>query len=155
MNEASLTYWNEFWGSSQKPSSVSAWQFGAEPDKLASLVIAGKKRATCSCKLLYDLENEPLPKEGDYSIILDSEDQPVAIIRTTEVEILPMNEVTEDFAISEGEGSYEEWWDIHVKFFTSELKEKGLSFSDEILLVCERFELIDCNEKGKTLAGSL
>ncbi|WP_144462513.1 ASCH domain-containing protein [Siminovitchia fortis] len=155
MNEASLTYWNEYWGSAKKPSSVSAWQFGDDADKLAGLVIAGKKRATCSCRLLYDLENEPLPKVDDHSVILDSEDQPVAIIRTAEVEVVPMNEVTEDFAVSEGEGSYEEWWDTHVRFFTNELNEKGLTFSEDLLLVCERFELIDSNERGKALAKSL
>lgn len=155
MNEASLKYWEEYWGNAKKPSSVSAWQFGSDPDGLARLVIAGKKRATCSCRILYDLENEPLPKEDDYSIILDSNDQPVAIIRTSEVKILPMNEVTEDFAIAEGEGSYEEWWNIHVRFFTDELAEKGLPFSDDILLVCERLELVDFNERGKALVEKI
>ncbi len=45
-----------------------------------------------------------LPSVGDYSIILSSEDVPLAIIQTVKVEVLPMNEVSEEFAIAEGEG---------------------------------------------------
>jgi len=145
MNQASKKYWNQYWKNETPPTNVTAWQFGASPNKLAQLVIDGIKTATCSSYVLYDLENEPVPKVGDYSIILNSEDNPVAIIRTSEVTITPMNEVTEEFAIAEGEGdrTYQYWWDVHEFFFRDELKQVGLEFSEDMLLVCERFELID------------
>ncbi|MNX07843.1 ASCH domain protein [compost metagenome] len=106
MNEASQRYWDEFWRSQglDKPRKVSAWQFGANPDHLAQLVIQGEKSATCSGLVFYEIDNEPLPCVGDYSIILDSKDEPLAIIRTSEMTIMPMNEVPEEFAIAEGEG---------------------------------------------------
>ena len=63
------------------------------------------------------------PTTMNTSIILNSEEQPVAIIKTVEVSLVPMNEVTEEFAIAEGEGSYEDWKSVHVRFFTSELQE--------------------------------
>ena len=90
--------------SKEKPTSVSAWKFGADPDHLAQLVIDGVKTATCSGLIFYEIENEPLPSVGDYSIILSSKDVPLAIIETTEVKTIPMNEVPEDFAVAEGEG---------------------------------------------------
>lgn len=95
--------------------------------------------------LLYELEKEPLPKVDDFSVVLNSKEEPVCIIRTTEVKIMPMNEVPVDFAYAEGEGdrSYNHWRTVHVEFFTNELKEVGMEFSEEMLLVCERFELID------------
>lgn len=52
----------------------------------------------------YELEHESLPTTIDYSIILNSNDEPVAIIKTIEVTVTPMNEVSEEFAIAEGEG---------------------------------------------------
>lgn len=145
MNQAALKYWNEYWGTQEKPKSVSAWQFGATPDYLAQLVVDGIKTATCSGHLFYELENEPLPTTEDYSVILNSKDQPVAIIKTIEVTLTPMNEVTEAFAIAEGEGdrTYQYWWDAHEEFFRGELSTIGREFTEDLLLVCERFELID------------
>lgn len=144
MNQAAKQYWNNFWQDKTKPEAVSAWQFGAEADTLAALVIAGTKTATCSAYELYALENEAIPQVDEYSIILNSKDQPVAIIKTTEVTITPMNEVSEEFAIAEGEGdrTYEYWWNVHVDFFEKELEAVGREFSEDMLLVCERFELV-------------
>lgn len=149
MNPLAQTYWDTYWGNNEKPKSVTAWQFGDSPDYLAKLVIDGVKTATCSGHIFYELENEPLPTTNDYSIVLNSQDEPVAIIKTIEVTVTPMNEVTEEFAIAEGEGdlTYNYWRDTHIQFFTKELHELGLGFSEDILLVCERFELIDIKIK--------
>lgn len=143
MNQAAEKYWKEYWNSKEKPTSVSAWQFGDDPDHLAQLVIDGVKTATCSGLVFYEIEDEPLPAVGDYGIVLNSRDEPVAIIQTIDVQVMPMNEVSEDFAIAEGDGTYRNWWDIHERFFTEELKNHGLEFSAEMPLVCERFRLVD------------
>ncbi|MDQ0484062.1 ASCH domain-containing protein [Guptibacillus hwajinpoensis] len=145
MNEAAQKYWDHYWKDREKPPSVTAWQFGDDPDQLAKLVMKGIKTATCSAHIFYELDQEPLPTTQDYSIILNSQNEPVAIIKTVEVSTLPMNEVSGEFAAAEGEGdrSYEYWWNVHEAFFTSELKEVGREFSEDLLVVCERFELID------------
>ncbi|WP_018664712.1 ASCH domain-containing protein [Heyndrickxia acidiproducens] len=151
MNEASQIYWDEFWKSQshEKPKSVSAWQFGANPDHLAQLVIEGVKSATCSALIFYEIENEPLPSVEDYSIILNSKDEPLAIIKTVDVKIMPMYKVPEEFAIAEGEGdrTYQYWKEVHEKFFTKELSDLGLEYSEDIMLVCERFKLVDVKNK--------
>lgn len=145
MNEQAQYYWDHFWAGKEKPQSVSAWRFGADPDALVQLVKEGTKSATCSGHVFYELENAPLPKVDDYSVVLNSKDEPVCIIRTSEVTITPMNEVSEEFAHAEGEGdrSYDYWKKVHVTFFTDALSEVGMEFSEDMLLVCERFELID------------
>ncbi|MBS4206852.1 ASCH domain-containing protein [Bacillus sp. FJAT-50079] len=147
MNDASQIYWEEFWQAQgqEKPKSVSAWQFGVNPDNLAQLVIDGIKSATCSGLIFYEIENVPLPSIEDYSIILNSKDEPLAMIKTVDVKIMPMNEVPEEFAFAEGEGdrTYQYWKEAHEKFFTDELSRHGLTFSDDMILVCERFTLVD------------
>jgi len=56
-----------------------------------------------------------------------------------------MNEVSAEFAALEGEGdlSYDYWWKGHKTFFTAELAEYGKEFSDNMLVVCEWFEVVD------------
>lgn len=149
MNQAAKNYWNQYWGDQDQPASVSAWQFGDDADYLAQLVIDGVKTATCSGLVFYEIEDEPLPAAGDYSIVLNSRDEPVAIIQTIDVQVTPMNEVPEDFVIAEGEGdrTYQYWRDAHERFFTEEMKSHGLEFSADMPLVCERFRLVDAKDK--------
>lgn len=147
MNEAAQTYWDEYWSGEEEPVFVTSGMFGDAPNELAQLVIDGVKTATCSGYVFYGLENRSLPTTDDYFIILNNEEEPVAIIKTVEVSLIPMNEVLEEFAIAEGDGSYENWKSIHERFFKSELQKIGLEFSKDMLLVCERFKLIDVKEK--------
>lgn len=154
MNEATRTYWNELWQGKEKPVSVSAWSFGQDPDGLAQLVIDGIKTATCSGYVFYERDNERLPAINDYNIILDSHHEPVVTTRTTDVQMIPMNEVPETFAVAEGEGdrTYRYWWQVHEQFFREELQAYQLTFSEDMLLVCERFEVVDIKQSlvGRT-----
>jgi Uncharacterized protein conserved in bacteria len=80
-------YWKEFINEypKYKEKSYTAWQFGADPDELAELVISGKKTLTCSSLKEYELENESLPKAGELSIVLGADDTPKCIIECTKV----------------------------------------------------------------------
>ena len=51
---------------------IDAWAFGVEADYLAELVLMGQKTATSSAFDLYAVGDEPLPKENEMSVILDS-----------------------------------------------------------------------------------
>lgn len=140
MNEIDQ-FWQEFCRKNNltNVSYKEAFQFGASPGWLASLVVEGKKTATTSGYVFYELENEELPKKGDYSIVLDESNQPVAVNQVQSVDVLPMNEVSEEFALAEGEGDYNFWWHAHEEFFTNELKPYGKTFSPDLIVVCERF----------------
>lgn len=119
-----------------------AFQFGEKADWLASLVIEGIKTATCSSYPLYEIEGEALPAVGDYQIVLNSQNDPVAIIKSYSIEICPFKEVPVDFALAEGEGKYEDWKQAHISFFTGILDEYNMPFSEDMLVVCDRFEKV-------------
>ena len=75
----------ELWEKSGFTGTYEAWSFGEAPDKLADLVLQGIKTATCSAYDLYLIDNEPLPKTGDFNVILNSNDEAVCIIKTLKV----------------------------------------------------------------------
>ena len=137
-------FWDDFCIANHKEDIAykDAFQFGASADWLADLVMEGKKTATTSGYVFYEFENEAIPQAGEYYIILNGRDESVAVIRIQSVEVMPMNEVTEDFALAEGKGDYEYWWGAHEAFFTEGLKAYGKEFSPEMLVVCERFETV-------------
>ena len=133
----------EMWKSSGLSGEYGAWAFGDDADKLAELVKNGTKTATCSAYDLYEAENESLPQVGEYSVILDSRDEAVCIIRTTKVYVEAFDQVTPGHAFKEGEGdrSLEYWRKVHIDFLTEELAEIHQSFDRDTRVVCEEFEL--------------
>lgn len=144
MKEAVEAFWNEFSAATGSTATFEAWAFGGEDtpdlaDELAELVLHGPKRATAS---LYQdaVADGDLPVIGGYSVILDSKDSPVCIIRTTRIDLVPFGEVDEQFAWDEGEGDRSlEWWrEAHIRFFAGE----GRTLTDQTLLVLERFEMV-------------
>ena len=84
------------------------------------------------------------PKEGEYSVILNSREEAVCIIRTTKVYVTPFFEITESHAFKEGEGdkSLSYWRKVHEEFFKNALERKGLSFDEQMKVVCEEFEVL-------------
>ena len=118
-------FWNDFCVANHNEGTKykDAFQFGASADWLADLVVEGKKTATTSGFMFYELEKEAIPQAGEYYIVLNGQDEPAAVIQIQSVEVVPMNEVTEDYAIAEGGGDYQFWWEAHEKFFTELLKE--------------------------------
>ena len=99
--------------------AYEAWEFGASPDELASLVKRGIKTATSSAYDLYAKDSEALPKVGEYSVILSSKGEAVCIIKTVKVEVIKYCDVTEDLAFKEGEGdrTHAYWMRVHEDFF--------------------------------------
>ncbi len=134
----------ELWEKSGFFGEHEAWAFGEAPDKLAELVVQGIKTATCSAYDLYQINNEPLPKAGDYSIILDSREEAVCIIKTRKVYVTEFCNVSEEHAFKEGEGdrSLEYWRIVHINFLTNELAAIHRTFDENTKVVCEEFEVV-------------
>lgn len=131
----------------QTVSQLSAEYFCADEynaNECARLVNTGKKTATCSLKQSWDIDKEPLPSVGRLTVVLNWQEEPVCIIKTTEVSLCPFNEVTVEFAAAEGEGdgSYGYWHKAHVEFFTQHAADIGVTFNESSLLVLERFKKI-------------
>ena len=134
----------EMWNASGIEAEYEAWAFGDDPDTLAELVRTGVKTATASAYPFYELEGEDLPKAGEYSVILNTKDEAVCIIRTTRVYVTPYRDVTAEQAWKEGEGdrSIDYWRRVHEAFFRKELEAVGLIFTEDMGVVCEEFEVI-------------
>ncbi len=134
----------ELWERSGFTGTYEAWSFGEAPDKLADLVIQKIKTATCSAYDLYLINNEPLPQEGSYSVILNSNDQAVCIIKTLKVYVTAFDQVSEEHAFKEGEGdrSLEYWRKVHENFLTNELASVNKTFDGNTKVVCEEFEVV-------------
>lgn len=122
-------------------AGYEAWAYGDAPDQLAKLTLDGTKTATASAYPLYAQEQEPIPEPGQYSVILDSREEAVCILQTTKVYVTPFSRVSEEQAWKEGEGdrSLRYWREVHREFFTKELEEAGMSFTEEMDVVCEEF----------------
>lgn len=125
-----------------KYSDARAWAFGDSAelaDRLATLVIAGKKVASCGSLQSWNKDDEK-PQPGGYSIVLDGVGQPRCVIRTTGLFLTRFDRVTPEMAMLEGEGdlSLESWRSEHQRFFQNE----G-SFHQEMELVFETFQLVE------------
>lgn len=132
------------WAQSGLTGNYEAWQFGDAPDELACLTASGVKTATAGLYLWYELEDEPLPKVGAYSVVIDSRNRAVCIIQTTNVTVLPFNQVPASHAYLEGEGdrTLAYWREVHERFFTQELREIHREFDEHMLVVCEQFRRV-------------
>jgi uncharacterized protein YhfF len=121
-----------------------AWAFGdsaEEGDELLQLVLDGTKTATASALWDYEAEGEALPEVGGLSILLDGRGHPRALVNTTDVQVVPFDEVNEEHARLEGEGdrSLGYWRAAHERFFG---KVSSRGFEPDMPVVLERFEVI-------------
>ena len=133
--------------------------FGDSPEmatELADLVIAGIKRATASLARDYGKGREPMPKPGDFVMMVDGEGRPRFIWRTTQVRVKPLCEVDEAFAWYEGEGDRtRDWWlDAHRRYFGRQASREGFELDDDILTVFERFEVVWPLHIADTMTGA-
>ena len=136
--------WEQFSQKENIEADYEAWAFGDDADTLAELVAAGIKTATASAFVFYELEGEPLPEAGQYSVILNSRGEAVCIIKSTRVFVIPYCNVDERQAWKEGEGdrSLSYWRIVHERFFRDELAQLGLPFDEKMKVVCEEFEKV-------------
>jgi len=127
--------------------TYESWYFcnhEKDANECAELVKKGTKKATASLHCLYEIENEPIPKVGDYVIITNWKGIAQCIIQITNIHTIPFKEVTTEFAAREGEGdkTLSFWRKVHRKFFTLELREHDKNFSEDMLVICEEFEVV-------------
>ncbi len=134
-------FWAEFVAATGADATPTAWGFGDDEKpalmtELGLLVRDGPKRATTSLVSDYGPDDDPMPRPGDFSVILDGDGRPLCIIRTTAVEVRAYGDVDEAFAWDEGEGdrSLADWRRVHEWYFDS----VGTPVTDETLVVVDK-----------------
>ena len=151
MESAVLKFWRNYLDSlppdlDQEPKLSGVFSFGDSKklaDELVALVRQGIKTATCSALIGCEKDKIPLPQKGDLSIVLDGNGDPILVIETVGVVILPFNEVSEQFAFEEGEGdrSLAYWRKAHENYFRRNHFENR-AFDETMQVVCERFKAV-------------
>jgi len=123
------------------------FSFGNTPElaaKLAHLVVKGRKRATTGWLEAMERAGDPVPHPGLLSVVTDDFGYPQCLIETVEVRRVPFGEVAEDIARGEGEGdlTYADWRDTHLRYFEAEAAALGLTFDDRSLVITEIFRVV-------------
>ncbi|MFJ8051192.1 ASCH domain-containing protein [Streptomyces luteogriseus] len=122
---------------------------GSLRDRLVAAILRGAKTTTTGLVVDYEHEGDPLPDVGDRSVVVDSDDRPVAVIQVTDVRVVPLAQVDLAHVVDEGEGhsSVAEWREDHERFWHSEdmraaLEDPGFTVDDTTPAVLERFRLV-------------
>ncbi|MFI0904458.1 ASCH domain-containing protein [Streptomyces sioyaensis] len=118
-------------------------------DQLVAAILNGSKSSTTGLVVGYEHEGEPLPEVGSRSVVIDSDDRPVAVIEVTGVRVVPLAQVDLAHVVDEGEGhtSVAEWRADHERFWHGEemrmaLEDPEFTVDDATPVVLERFRLI-------------
>jgi len=158
MNEKQELFWIKFKENNPKFKNVtfgSAWSFGDSKEmanELAELVLKGEKTATASAFVQYESNNEPLPEVNKevFDILLDGEENPIAILENIRVYVTTFDKVTDEHAHKEGEGdkSLAYWKKVHYDFWTNIFELENIKNVDieKMKVVCEEFRVV-WNEK--------
>ena len=104
-------YWQQYLTSPTKeverpPAYVESFSFGftaRDASEIAGLVLDGTKTATGSVLWSYEADGKTIPRVGDHWIVVDGGCTPVCIIRTTDVSIIPFDEIPDVYAREGGE----------------------------------------------------
>lgn len=124
-----------------------AWSFGDSAemaDELLGLVLAGRKTATSSARWEWEADGETPPEPGELAILCDGSGEPRALIRTEAVDVVPFDRVPAAHAAAEGEGdgTLEQWREVHAAYFADALARVGRTFAPDMPVVLERFVVL-------------
>lgn len=123
---------------------------GPERDRLVELILDGTKTATAALLIDYTECDDPLPRIGDRSVLVDSDEQGVAVLTTTDVSVVRLADVTDQHALAEGEGdttaaqwrrTHEAYWNSaeYRSYFTN----PAFPVNDDTLVVLEHFKVAE------------
>ena len=143
--------WNDFTESNPEfkkdelPESSYFHDNEADANRLAALILNGKKKAGSSLYYWYEEANADLPKIGTKSFVTDFDGKARAIIETKRVDTIPFNQISKEYAEMDMGTAIEplkKWEKAHWDFFANAMEQSGEKPTEEMLIVCERFETI-------------
>lgn len=145
-------YWTQYLSSippGEEPPKgyVESFSFGftpADARDIARLVLNGTKTVTGSVLWSYEADRKPLPVVGDLWVVTAGSDVPVCIIETTDIRVIPFEDVTEGYAWDGGEDdrSLASWRAIYWEYIERECLRIGSAPTTKAPLVMERFRVV-------------
>jgi len=129
----------------EQPESYFFHDNKKDADRLAKLILDGKKKAGSGLYLWYEEAKAPLPEVGTKIIVTNFKGIPQAIIETTKVDTIPFNKVSSNYAqmdMGTEIDALNKWKKAHWDFFANAMEESGEQPTETMLIVCERFKTI-------------
>jgi len=114
---------------------------GESRANLVKLVLDGNKRATAgTLQWDYQAEGEPIETVGERLAVVDNDNEHIATIEVTRVEIARFADVPDEFALAEAEGDLngDDFRASHYSFWSN----LGLEIIDDTLIVLVYFDLV-------------
>jgi uncharacterized protein YhfF/GNAT superfamily N-acetyltransferase len=134
---------------------LPGWGFafpGRIRNELTALALTGVKTATAGLLVEYELEVAELPRPGERQLLLDSAEEPVAIVETTSCRVTRLADVDDDHARDEGEGyanaaefraAHERFWSGYLDDLRARARRPDLVLDDDTPVVLERFRVVE------------
>ncbi len=147
-NSSARNLWGDYldknvkYAFAQEPRVIPFSDIPEEADQLLKAVLDGDKRAVTHSLLGLQMRKEPLPKIGDFTVLLDGKGEAQAIIRTVAVRLRPFFSVPESYAQLSGLPDLHTWKDLHWGYFERELAAYQRKPLQSMIVVCEVFEKV-------------
>ena len=135
-------------------ATLTKWGFaspGPLRDELTALALAGTKTTTAGLLAEYEVDDEPIARPGEWSILVDSEERPVALIETVSCRVERLADVDDTHAIDEGEGyadaaafrvDHEAFWNGYIEDLRAQMGDPSFTLTDDTPVVLERFLVV-------------
>lgn len=135
-------------------ASLPSWGFafpGPLRDELTALALAGTKTTTAGLFAEMEVDGEALPLPGRREVLLDSDEQPIAVIETVSCRVERLADVDDRHAIDEGEGyadaaefrvAHERFWNGYLHDVRARLGDPAFALDDDTLVVLQRFRVV-------------
>ncbi|NUO60609.1 MAG: ASCH domain-containing protein [Hamadaea sp.] len=113
-------------------------------DELLGLYLTGRKTAGSSIEEDFLAAGDPLPRVGNFWILLTSREEPGCLLRTEKIVVHKFYDVPPEVALAEGEGdlSLDHWRRVHRELYEPHLAEWGLASIADATVVTEYFTLV-------------
>lgn len=151
LNEVQLSFWQSYLetllpGRGPAGPFVEAAFAGTRElaDELLDLYLNGQKTAGSSIKEDFLAAGDPLPRVGNFWILLNSRDEPTCLLRTEKIAVHKFYDVPPEIALAEGEGdlSLEHWRRVHRTAYEPQLAEWGLASIADATVITEYYTLL-------------
>ncbi len=113
-----------------------------ESVEILEQLMRGEKTAISHCVPYYIVTRSPMPKAGEYTMVTDFYGNPCCILRTNEVIIEAVNEVTEELAAQECQGDLIAWRERKQEEFKALAKRPGFHYSEGLPVLMELVDVI-------------
>lgn len=141
-----------FWKTAKEAGAVSGDEYSPRriggdqktTNLILDVILKGEKTGTFGLEALHERMPETKPFVGQYFVLLDGDDQPSAVIQTTDLKPIRYGDITQDDLAIEGPGArqIDVWQKIHQPYWERLLEPHGLKADDDMVVVMEKFEVV-------------